>query len=214
MSSSVPDPPPPSSLHPLLFTWEKERPFVRCHSSRFGPAEFNPGRGLGGRFHPFLDTYGKIVPVLYAADHLDGALSETVFHGVPVRSPGKRISRVALKSMVASRLTCERDLTLVQLFGFGLSRLGCSRLELIDSPRDEYFRTAAWARALHACSERIDGLIWVSRQNDGTRSVVLFGDRVPASSLRQEGSALPLEDGAGYAAVVDAAERAGILLYD
>jgi len=33
---------------------------------------------------------------------------------------------------LVSTLTCERDLNLVQLFGFGHRRLGVSRLELID----------------------------------------------------------------------------------
>jgi hypothetical protein len=169
---------------------------------------------LGGRFHPFLNPHGKIVPTLYAADHLDGALSETVFHGVPVRGPAKKISRVALRSMVISSLTCERDLILVQLFGFGLRRLGCSRLELIEAPREQYSRTAAWAQALHACDRRIDGLIWVSRQNDGTRSLVLFGDRVPSSMLRVTRPPLPLDTGPGHDEVCRLADEAGILIFE
>ena len=102
MSSKVPAPPPPGSLHPLFFTWEKDRPLFRCHSVRFGPTAFNPGKGLG-RFHPFPDPGGSVVPVLYAAENLEGALSETVFHSVPFQDPGKRIRRITLEPLVVYR---------------------------------------------------------------------------------------------------------------
>ncbi len=213
MSSRVPDPPSPDSLKPLLFIWKKGLLLFRCHNIRFGPVQFNPGLGLG-RFHPFRDAHGNVVPTLYAAEDVEGTFSETVFHNVPVRGPGKRIRRARLKHLVLSALICHRDLRLAQLFGFGLRRLGLSRLKLIEASKGQYPRTAAWAQALHDCDEHLDGLIWVSRQNDGTRSVVLFGDRVPASSLRSIDPFVPLEYGPGYEAVLNAADRAGILLYD
>ena len=213
MSSKVPAPPLPGSLHPLFFTWEKDRPLFRCHSVRFGPTAFNPGKGLG-RFHPFPDPGGSVVPVLYAAENLEGALSETVFHSVPFQDPGKRIRRITLEPLVVSTLICDRDLRLVQLFGFGLRRLGVTRLRLIEARKRQYRRTAAWAQALHACDESIDGLIWVSRQNDGTRSVVLLGDRVSASSLRCIDGPSPLKEGPGYDAVIRAADQAGIVIFE
>lgn len=213
MSSRVPDPPTLTSLQPVLFTWERKRPLLRCHSARFKSVTFNPGLGMG-RFHPFADACGHVVPTLYAAETIEGALAETVFHSVPVRGRRKKIRRVALRPLVLSTLECDRDLTLVQLFGFGLRRLGLTRLKLIEVANRQYSRTAAWARALHACDPGIDGLIWVSRQHDGTRSVVLFGDRVPSSALRTLGNPLPLKDGPGYEAVLDAATQAGVALYD
>lgn len=103
---------------------------------------------------------------------------------------------------------------MAQLFGFGLSRLGISRLELIEAERAQYPRTVSWAKALHACDPRIDGLIWVSRQNDGTRSLILFGDRVPSSSLRAVGPSLRLDAGPGYVEVCRAADEAGVLIFD
>jgi hypothetical protein len=187
---------------------------VRCHSVRFGATEFNPGFG-SGRFHPFLDWAGKgQVPVLYAADGLDGCLSETIFHNVPVTGADKRVARFSLEEMVVSTLTCERDLNLVQLFGFGLRRLGVSRLELIESGADEYLRTAAWARSFHASDVTIDGLIWVSRQKDDSRAMVLFGDRVARSSLRIDRHPLALYVSPGFDEVQQAAEQAGILILD
>jgi hypothetical protein len=213
LSSRVPDPPLPDLLQPLLFSWKKDRLLIRCHNARFGPASFNPGMG-SGRFHPFDDFHGNVVPVFYAAEDPDGALAETVFHDVPARGPRKRIRKSSLKPLVLSTVTCSRDLKLAQLFGFGLRRLGITRRELIEARGQQYPRTAAWARALHAGGERIDGLVWVSRQNDGARSVVLFGDRVPSGILRSVGVSLPLQDGPGFDLVRSAADRAGILILD
>lgn len=213
LSSRVPDPPLQPPLCPLLLIWERNRPLFRCHNTRFAPAEFNPGKGLG-RFHPFSDPQGKVVPTLYAAEDFEGALSETVFHGVPVRGPGKRIRKALLNPLVVSTLICGRDLRLVQLFGLGLRRLGVTRLKLIEASKRQYPRTAAWAQALHAGGERPDGLAWVSRQNDGVRSMILFGDRVAASELRAAGDHLPLKEGPGYETVLQAADRAGILIYE
>lgn len=212
MSSSVPDPPPTTSLLPLSFIWRKGNVLVRCHNRDLGATEFNPGYG-SGRFHPLADEAGNPVPTLYAADTLEGALSETVFHSVPVRGTGKRIGRHLLEPMVVSTVVCNRDLALAQLFGFGLRRLGISRLELIETEADQYQRTIAWARALHGCNQRLDGLVWVSRQNDGTRSVMLFGDRVQSTDLESVGRSVPLKDGPGYRSVLQAAEQAGILVY-
>lgn len=154
------------------------------------------------------------MPTLYAAGDLEGALSETVFHNVAAQGPGKAVRRVALRSLAVSTLVCDRDLRLAQIFGFGLRRLNVTRLNLIEASQRQYSRTAAWARALHACDDCIDGLVWVSRQNDGTRSIILFGDRVPGSALRVLGPSLPLKSGPGYDAVLRAADQAGILLYD
>lgn len=214
MSSRIHPAPDPPAIEPLLLRWEKGSPLVRCHDVRFGATEFNPGLGAG-RFHPFEDLRsGKTVPVLYAAGDFDGALSETVFHDVAVRGPGKKVERFALEAMVVSTLACERDLSLVQLYGYGLSRLGVTRLELIESGSEEHERTAAWAQALHARDETIDGLIWVSRQNDGSHAIVLFGDRVPRSALRIARNPVTLYISPGFDQVQEAAEKAGILILD
>jgi hypothetical protein len=170
--------------------------------------------GLSGRFHPFADREGRVVPTLYAAEDLDGALSETVFHNVPVRGPGKRVAKYVLQPMVASTLACDRALTLVQLYGFGRSRLELSRAELIETEVDHYPHTAAWARALHASGTGIDGLIWVSRQNDASHAMVLFGDRVERDSLQVVEAPRPLCFSPGFDDVQRAAEQAGITIFE
>ncbi|HKI04444.1 MAG TPA: RES family NAD+ phosphorylase [Thermoanaerobaculia bacterium] len=214
MSISLPDPPEPSAIRPLLHTWKVGQSLIRCHNIRFGATEFNPGVGPSGRFHPFADREDRMVPTLYGAEDLDGALSETVFHNVPVRGPAKRIAKYVLQPMVASSLVCDRPLTLVQLYGFGLPRLEVSRPELIETDVDDYPRTAAWARALHASAPGIDGLIWVSRQNDASFALVLFGDRVARASLEVVEAPRPLGFGPGFDEVQRAAEQAGITIFE
>jgi hypothetical protein len=196
-----------------LVVWERGKPILRCHDVRFGASEFNPGVGRG-RFHPLRDLHGRPVPTLYAADSADGAFSETVFHEMPRRGPEKVIRRLSLLAAVLSTLAATRDLMLAQLHGYGLSRIGVSRSELIEAGSDHYGETAAWARALHACDRGIDGLVWVSRQHDDSYAMVLFGDRVDRRDLRVVEPPLPLYLGSGYQAVQSAAEKAGIAIIE
>ncbi|MEA2602975.1 MAG: hypothetical protein QOF89_3967 [Acidobacteriota bacterium] len=86
------------------------------------------------------------------------------------------------------------------------------RTELIESDATEYERTAQWAAALHDANREIDGLVWVSRQYDTSRSVVLFGDRVRREDLEVAATPLPIGKGAGLKKVSRAAEQAKITL--
>jgi hypothetical protein len=194
-------------------TWAGGLGIVRCHDSRFGATEFNPGLGHG-RFHPFEDSRGRQVPTLYGASSLDGCLAETVFHQVPVRGPEKLIRRLSLRPMLVSTIAARRDLTLIQLHGHGLTRLGVSHAELIDAEARRYSRTAAWAAALHARMDGADGLVWVSRKHDTSFALVLFGDRVVRGDLEVVDPPLPLFLGPGYAEVQRVADQAGITILD
>lgn len=211
----LPDPPDPSTLDPLLETWARGERIVRCHKSVFGATEYNPGLGRG-RFHPFEPfekAGGAGVPTVYGSSSLDGALSETVFHDLPIRGPGRSVLRSSLKTMLVSVLAPLRDLKLVQLHGYGFRRLEISRAELIESDA-QYSQTVGWARALHACESRIDGLVWVSRQHDTSLALVLFGDRVKRADLEVVDPPLPLYLGPGFDEVQRAAEQAGITVVE
>ena len=199
-------PPEPPALDPLASVWTAGRPLFRVHHHGFGPGAFNPGGGRG-RFHPFSDANGVLVPTLYAADTVDGALSETVFRSVPVQGPARRVAAARLAPLRLSVLAPERDLLLAALHGHGLRRLGVTRRGLIDTEASHYRRTAAWAAALHAAPVAFDGLEWVSRQHDVSRAVVLFGDRVAAGELAlREGLSLATLDGD----LLKAARRGGV----
>lgn len=187
-------------------------PIIRVHHSRFGATEFNPGRGDGGRFDPFHDHQRVVVPTLYGASTLNSALSETIFHDIPVRGD-RRLAATTLMPLQASTLQAPRALRLIDLRGFGLQRLGVSRRELIDSPTDHYSVTRAWAAALYAAVENADGMIWMSRQHDTSEAILLFGARIERHELEVIAPPRPLAPGGRLEPVVFiAAEAAGITI--
>lgn len=213
MFSKVPPlPPEPFNLVCNIETWDAEKPILRVHHSRFGATEFNP-TVFGGRFSGLRDHGGGIVPTMYGSNTIDGALSETVFHDVPVSGPAKTIAQSTLMPMLSCTLQPARALRLVQLRGFGLKRLGITRVELIESKAEQYSVTRAWAAALYENAVDADGLIWMSRQHDFSEAIVLFGTRVRRDEL--EVSAPPRSlypPSAGWDDVVRAAEAADIAI--
>jgi len=194
---------------PLVETWRKGTKIWRCHETKLRANEFNPGLGAG-RFHPLVDSRTAApIPTIYAADEVAGALSESVFRNVPVRGSNKRTRRSALNSVCLSALVLRKHIVLADLTGLGLHRIGVRRSQLIESASSSYAATAQWAEAIHR-DTTLDGLMWVSRQNDRALAILLFGDRVATSDLDILVEALPLDSGTGWNLVLDAAEAADI----
>lgn len=160
---------------PLDDIWPAGRTIIRCHNVALGATEFNTSND-SRRFRP-ITSHGAIVPTLYGADIVKGALSESVFHDVPIRGKGRRVQRKALVPMMRSTAIPKRDLRLVKLHSDGLKRLGVTHGELIESSASQYPRTAAWGQALYDLGG-YDGLVWRSRQFNDSFAVMLWGDRV------------------------------------
>lgn len=60
---------------------------------------------------------------------------------------------------------------------------------------------------------RVQGLSWISRQDDSARAVVLFGDRIADGILRPDGESRSLVGDVGaYDALLDLAGRLGVLI--
>lgn len=207
----IPPPGTASSLDPLLTTWAAGREIHRCYDGRHGPTGFHDGGRR--RFHPVVPAGSTApLPVLYGADDFDGAVFETVFRNVPVRGT-RRVPYSNLVHRLVAVVVASRDLTLVDLTSVGPGRLGLTPAELTESGAPCYPQTAAWARALHDHAADIDGLLWVSRQLDTSRALVLFGDRVESSELElAQHPLLTLGGGPGLTAVSAAANRAGITI--
>jgi RES domain len=210
-------PPPPDFRHlaPLFQVWRKGDEIIRVYNNAYAPAAFNPGKGaadIRGRFHFFTDSAGAVVPALYGSDLEDGALSETVFHDVPIKGPHRAVLESRLKDLSIVTLRTERDLRLAELLGFGLSRFGLRPEDLTTTPASEYPQTIGWAQALHAAFADLDGLLWMSKQFNAAKALVLFGDRVAPGDLTVVAPPLPLSIGPGRAMVDDAANRAGITI--
>ena len=150
--------------------------------------------------------------MLYGASTLDGALSETIFHDIPLTGE-RRLAASALMPLQASTLQALRSLRLIDLRGFGLTRLGISRRLLIDTDADQYPATRAWAAALYETVSEADGMIWIARHHDLSESLLLFGTRVARRDLEVIASPRPLAPaGTVDSSVLTAATAAGIMI--
>ena len=212
MSCRAPAPP----LDPLFDRWPAGAPIHVIHDTAFAPESFNPGVDSAGslrkptRFAPIRDARRRVVPYLYGGSTLDCAIFETVFHDVPIDAPDKFVALDDFAQRGHGQLVPKRELLLVDLTSEGLHRLKVPKEELIASPAREYADTAKWAEALHRQCKDSDGLVWMSRQRDRDRAVLLFGDRVKgALSGTRIGGPLVRND-ALRQAILAAALRAGI----
>lgn len=207
----VPDPLPEPRIH----SWPASAPIVRCHSATMGATEFNR-TATSGRFRPVAGAK-DIVATIYGADLREGALSETVFHDVPVRGRGRRIQRKALIHWVLSTIVATRELRLVELHGAGMRRLRVTHAELIETSSSQYPRTALWGQALHDHDGAFDGLVWRSRQFNDSLALMLWGDRVSRFEDLQfdpDESPVPLFAGPGLEIVQGLANDFGITVID
>ncbi len=210
-STNVPAPPDSCTLDPLITVWPAGQHIERCHPSSYGATEFNPRVGTPGRFRP-IRAGKRVVPTLYAADEAAGAISETVFHDVPVDSPSKRVRMSRFEIVLLSTITPKRDLCLIRLHGHGFHRLSVSRAKLIESEADCYPQLAPWGQALHDCPADADGQLWRSRHYDDSYACLLFGDRVGRRELDVVAPSRPLALGGGLELVENLAEDAEITL--
>ena len=181
--TSVPE--PRKDLNTLIqtMTWPSGQVIHRIHLSLYGGSAFNPGTRGNARFSPIRDAAGASIPTLYGGTSFDCAAMETVFHDVPIAPGLKTFDQVKLAEQVYSTVTTQGDLVLADLSSTALRSLGLRRVDLIDTEKDQYPGTRKWAEAIHGQCPTIEGLCWVSRQDDRARAVVLFGDRIPAGDL-------------------------------
>lgn len=187
----------------------------RIHLRQFGPTQFNPVETGNARFSPIKDSTGQIVPTLYAGTTFHCAAMETLFHEVPYAPGFKTYQRSLMAGNVHSRIVVRNDLILVDLSSKALRQLGIERSSLIDTVSGEYPYTRQWAEAIHAFAPHVQGLRWVSRQDDTAMAIVLFGDRISPSdiALHSPGRDV-LHDPATLDEVVMLAALIGVLLLD
>jgi hypothetical protein len=184
--------------------------FWRAYTN-YGPISFNPGKGPPSRFGP-MEVHGMTASTMYAGETKAAAISETVFHDVPVRGPARRVSQARLVGWYLHLLICTRDLQIARLRGPGLGRLGTTHGELVESPSSEYLYTAAWGEAVLESTKGLDGLSWTSRQ-DSTAAAFLFVDVGDAlDAYAPLGGPQRLDAGAGRWLVDRLASDAGILI--
>ncbi|WP_018240319.1 RES family NAD+ phosphorylase [Ensifer sp. BR816] len=206
-------PEPKNDLGTLIktMTWPAGQVIHRIHLSLYGGSAFNPGIMGNARFSPIQNAAGASIPTLYGGTTFDCAAMETVFHDVPVAPGLKTFDQAKLADQVYSTVTPRRDVVLADLSSTALRSLGLRRSELIDTEKDQYPGTRKWAEAIHKQCQAIEGLCWVSRQDDRARAVVLFGDRIPASHLALAGATRSIVDEIElFSDLLTLAERIGV----
>jgi hypothetical protein len=143
---------------------------------RFFTVAYDPiyfDRGPDGRLNAPTQDYG----VLYAAQAPQGAFAETF-----LRVPGRTLiptDLLAIKAYVALEL--QRPLTLVQLAGPGLARVGATA-QVVHGGKP-YGCPQTWSRALHGHPGNFDGIAYSARHDDAALCFAIF-DRA-ADAIRE-----------------------------
>lgn len=187
---------PPATLHVTPFVWPAGLPIHRIHLTRFAASTFNPGNQGNARFSPIGNARGRPIPTLYGGSDFECAAMETVFHDVPFAPGFKNYDKRKLLGQTHSVLVPAAALTLADLSNVALRKLGVPRARLIDTDKDSYPATRKWALAIHQKNPNLQGLVWVSRQDDRGQALMLFGDRVGSGLLVPRTASRDFVDGA------------------
>ena len=177
--------PPPDAGSPALRTVQRGAWWrvytVSPRTGRFAPQAFNTSGCGQARFSP-LRAGRRVVPVLVAAQTLDGALMETVLHDVPFPSEGHihDLQRDLQSDLHASRVRLTAPLQLVDLSKLGLQRMGLRVSQMCETDACDCARTQAWARWLRTTVPQAQGLYWMCARQPECAGLMLFGDRAAA----------------------------------
>jgi hypothetical protein len=147
----------------------------------YHPCAFNPrladSHFGGGRFD---GTKDDPYAFLYAAFDQFTAVAESFLRSVPANERGYRTLR--RKSFARKRLSCLRttaDLALISLVSVpDLGAVGQDEW-LVQAEARDYAFTRRWAQWLRAQAPWAQGIVWLSKRDIGSRSLVLFHDRCP-----------------------------------
>lgn len=190
-------PPPPKALRILphkAATWFRVHPFDAA-TGKYAPAAFN-GSGLGNpRFSPLFDPVtGKPIPTIYAAKSERGAIAEIVLHDVPNPSAGYQhdLERDYRANLHLSRIRAPAA-RLVNMTTMGLQAAGLAPAHLFEGDKDDYARTSEWAQWIWQDMPQAQGLRWMSKRDNQSEVIMLFGDRVDASDVVDDGSSHPMQ---------------------
>lgn len=191
--------------------WPAGQVIHRIHLNLYAGVGFNPGLRGNARFSPIKNASGAGIPTLYGGTTFDCAAMETVFHDVPFAPGLKTYDKVKLADQVYSQITPQGDFVLAYLSVPALRKLGIKRSQIIDTEKDGYPATRPWTEAIHTQCPDIQGLCWISRQDDRAVAVMLFGDRIPANMLVQSGAPLDLTGNSDvYSKLLELADRIGV----
>ena len=175
---------PPAKLAcPKVVTLPAGEQLHRVHRRDYEPTGFNPCKGVPTRFAPIQDATGNCVPSLYAANTLEAAIYETIFHHILAKSRRKTVEKPRIQEHAHGLLVVQRDLRLASLRAPDLHRWRIDRNSLIGSSPVHYRDTSRWAEAVHHQYPVVEGLLWTSNKCDPDTAYLFFGDRVAATDF-------------------------------
>lgn len=169
--------------NPVFHIWPQHQVIYRIHPQRYTGSAFNDS-GLGdARFSPLFKPNGQVLPTLYGGSSFQCAAMETVFHDLPRNIDDFILDFDNLNGALVSQLDPLRDLRLLSLTTIGLVPLGLKKTEVIETTLHAWPHTRTLATAWHQQYPDMDGLYWISRQDDQAGACLLFGDRVQTKAL-------------------------------
>ncbi len=194
-----------------LIPWAAGRPLVRVYNAGHGgPTAFTASPDAM-RFRPVYERSGAVVPTGYGGKDGMVALAETVLREADV-SGDRVLPAVRLRGLRIAKLAYPDDISLCQLNGPGLRKLGLTRAQVIDTGPSAYPDTMKIAQSLYDGQPEAHGIVWTSRQSDHGEAMILWGTRVESARLELVEGPYPLDDGQGLALVRLACEQFGVLL--
>ena len=188
----------PPSLYPFKTrsiepaNWYRVHDFVSS-TGKYGPADFNDsGRG-DARFSPLWDSDENVIPTLYAAQTLNGAICEVVLHDLPVGSTGYLFDWEATRNGPAHISSIWLDsLNLVDLTAIGLTAAGIEAPDLFSTKKVQYKFTRQWARHIYDTVPEAQGLHWMSVRDNTSQVVMIFGNRISSAAIQDLGQSAPI----------------------
>lgn len=205
-------PPPQEHLRFNLRTIPKDFELHRIHSSNRSGGEFNSTNKGNNRFSPIGTSSGAIIPTMYLGNQLTCVLMETVFRTNNASTELRTFDKNHLRQLSHSTLVVSKPLTLVSFESIDLRPLKLQRNQIIDTEASCYAITREWARKVYHQETNAQGICWVSRQDDNSKVMVLFGDRVANEQLTLINTRHDLTMGDSYRQVLDLANRLGITI--
>jgi hypothetical protein len=180
-------------VYVLAGTWCRVHPYDPA-TRKYGPTSFNDG-GLGNaRFSPLTDpTTGAVIPTMYLAHRVRGAISETLLHDVPEPSSGYIYDweRDRNSTLCVSTIALP-ELKLANLTSTGLRAAGLTSAGLFDCAASVYPTTRALAVGTWQADPTVQGVCWMSVRDNQSMAMVLFGDRVDPGLLAAMAGPTPI----------------------
>ena len=199
MVDGLPALPYPPPAHPFRLRERAASKWFRVHefdsaSGKYGATDFNDsGRG-DARFSPLRNpANGSVIPTLYIAATVEGAISELVLHDVPTPSTGHVHDWERDKAGLLHMSELEADmLLLADLQSQGLQAAGLEQWQMFGANGTDYPRTRAWALHVWSAMPKAQGLLWMSTRDNEGAVAMLFGDRVSPTQLRMATAPVPI----------------------